>query len=157
MTMNNYLPEFSHKIFEYPTELELYQVTMDNYPQNWFENRISKREFDKKYLPKIDTPEFAYKYCKKYKVKNNSKMEKLIAKDPKISYFYASFILEGKFELGEAVIKKDNFFSILYADNVLKGRFELGEPVILKDRWVKQQYIELLNSKNIPIPQEFRE
>jgi hypothetical protein len=46
--------------------------------------------------------------------------EKILAKDPKIAYYYARCILNGPFSAGETAIAKDQYRAYLYAEIVLK-------------------------------------
>ena len=66
--------------------------------------------------------------------------EQYIASDAFNSYLYASDVLKGRFELGEPAIAQDSEYSYLYARDVLKGRFELGEPAIATSPIISYRY-----------------
>ena len=180
--MKNVLPEFSKEVFDKPEQLDLYSELMNTHPLHGFKFDVSKEEFDKKYLSNIDTAELAYDYCFKYNIKNNPELEKIIATNAEYSYRYAHYVLKDRFKLGEPIIATDPWysyeyalevlhgrfymgekiiatspeFSVRYATEVLKGPFDLGESVIIRDLEAKEQYIQFLKSKNIPIPRPFQ-
>lgn len=81
------------------------------------------------------------KYIKENRPELLKKIEPIIAKSPENSYDYASFVLNGRFELGEPAIAQEGTLSYQYAVSVLKGRFELGEPAIVKDNLRAFMYI----------------
>ena len=71
------------------------------------------------------------------KYKNNreelKKREKYIAKDAAYAYWYAQYVVNGPFPLGEAAIAADAQYAYRYAKDVLEGPFPLGEEAISKD------------------------
>ena len=71
----------------------------------------------------------------------NEKAEKIIAKDADLSFWYASHVLKGRFELGEPAIAKDPCRAYCYASEVIKGRFELGEKAIAQDVYWAYVYV----------------
>lgn len=89
--------------------------------------------------------------------------EPVIALDYKLSVVYARDVLKGPFKLGEPAIAKDGEYSFIYALQVLKDRFELGEKAMVNACYAYwhlkpklKSYIELLESKNIPIPEKLK-
>ena len=62
----------------------------------------------------------------------NKDLESIIAKDAKYSYWYAKFVLNGPFPLGEPTIAKDNHYAKKYTNNVLKKDFILNGKLICK-------------------------
>jgi len=76
------------------------------------------------------------------------KLEGIILKDAAYSFYYAKYIIKGRWELGEAVISKDTFYSYYYALHVIKGRWELGEPAISQDAYSSYWYaIEVIKGR----------
>jgi len=64
--------------------------------------------------------------------KRMPKLEPVISKNARWSYYYARDIIKGKFILAEPTISQDAFYSCLYAICIIKGRFILAEPTISK-------------------------
>jgi len=96
---------------------------------------------DPKKLKTYDThisPQEAYARLKKGG--KDPILVKIVAKDPKYTYYYARYVLEKPFPLGEPTIAKHPGYAYLYATDVLKGPFPLGEPTIYQDRYFKSQY-----------------
>jgi hypothetical protein len=77
------------------------------------------------------SPEEAYTRLKKGET--DEYLINAVAKDPREAYYYANFILDSRFLLGEPAIAKKSYFAYHYARDVLKGPFPLGEPEIAKD------------------------
>ena len=50
-----------------------------------------------------------------------------------VLYFYARFIIEGRWPEAEPYIKKDLYWAYHYAKNIIKGRWGEAEPYIKKD------------------------
>ena len=67
------------------------------------------------------------------KIVYNGMTEEEISKSATCSYYYANYVLKGRFELGEKAISKSAMCSYYYASDVLKGRFKLGEKEIATD------------------------
>jgi len=93
------------------------------------------------------TPEEAYN--KAYDLgKRIPELEGIVLKDVFYSYWYALYVIKGRWELGEPAISKDAGYSYFYARHVIEGRWELGEPVISKDAYYIYLYaIEVIKGK----------
>ena len=75
--------------------------------------------------------------------------EPAIATKSWYSYHYAYNVLNrNEFKLGEPAIAKDPRYSLDYASFILYGRFELGEDSIAKRGWI-DAYIQSLYRNNV--------
>ena len=72
--------------------------------------------------------------------KNKDYYESIIATDFEYSYYYAYYVLEGRFEKGEPVIATNGESSYDYAREIVKGRFELGEKALAKSDSIAYNY-----------------
>jgi len=77
------------------------------------------------------TPYLAYDKARKLGLRI-PELEPVISKDAQCSYWYALYVIKGKFILAEPAISKDVYYSYLYVKDVIKGRWEKGEPTISK-------------------------
>jgi len=95
------------------------------------------------------TPREAY-----YKAKKSGlripKLEPIISKDAKCSYWYAVNVIKSKFILAEPAISKDAFYSYRYAIEVIEGRFVLGEPAISKEAEYSYYYAKYVIKGKLP-------
>lgn len=64
---------------------------------------------------------------------SNYDLEQAISKNYIQSYYYAIYVLKGRFELGEDVISQNSNYSYRYALSIIQGRWELGENAISQD------------------------
>jgi len=85
------------------------------------------------------TPKEAYRKAKK-SGKRIPELEPTIIKNAQCSYWYALYVIKGKWELGEPTISKDAQYSHYYAKDIIKGKWELGEPIISKDAFFSYLY-----------------
>lgn len=95
--------------------------------------------------------------------KNRKNLEKIIAKDPELSFNYAWNILNKKGEIlprkrfleGEKTIATDSDHSLEYAQHIIQGRFPEGEKAIA--RFAQNAYAystEVLNDERFPEGEE---
>ena len=63
--------------------------------------------------------------------------------DPYWAYFYARYVLNGRFPEGEEAIATSPYFAYLYAKDVIRGRFPEGEEAIATDPYWTKEYLEL--------------
>ena len=82
--------------------------------------------------------------------------ESAISKDAEYSYYYARFVLKGRFEKGENAISKDADYSCSYARYVLKGKFEKGEDIISKNAEYSDLYKEYVYDAKKELEKEFK-
>ena len=75
--------------------------------------------------------------------------ENEIIDSPRKSYYYASNILDDRFEKGEDAISTDPILSVRYALYVIGDRFEKGEPTIVMDDDSYDTYMSFIR-KRIP-------
>jgi len=68
------------------------------------------------------------------------KLEPTIIKNAQYSYYYALYVIKGKWELAEPTISKNAYYSYHYAKHIIKGKWELGEPIISKDAFYSYFY-----------------
>ena len=61
----------------------------------------------------------------------------------RLAYFYARYIIKGRFPLGEPVIATDALNAFSYARFALKAPFPLGEPVIAVSEYAASYYLWL--------------
>ena len=77
---------------------------------------------------------FILKICNYIEIHNINKAainnQNIAIADARSAYWYANYVLNGRFELGEAIIATHFYYAYLYAKDVLKGSFPLGEPAI---------------------------
>jgi hypothetical protein len=94
--------------------------------------------------PKL-TPPIAYNLAKRlYEASGecDTRLESVIAQNPRLAYAYAMEILKGRFPKGEPRIVQDGGWAYLYAKDVLQGPFPEAEPVIAQDPDYARWYIE---------------
>mgnify|MGYP000614926337 CR=1 FL=1 len=83
------------------------------------------------------TPKWAFEYAEEHG--KDEDLESIIAKDAKYSYWYAKFVLNGPFPLGEPAIASNAWNSLYYAQ-AINDRFKLGEPAIYSDLECADEY-----------------
>ena len=55
--------------------------------------------------------------------------------DPYWAYFYAKYIIKGRWPKGEETIAKDPKWAYFYAEVVIRGRWPEAEKIIANSRW----------------------
>lgn len=75
----------------------------------------------------VVTPEIAYRYTRENGPDEN--LEMIIATDAKYSFWYAKYVLRGKFELGERIIASNQYINRQYIDDVINYDFELADKI----------------------------
>jgi len=91
------------------------------------------------------TPYRAYEKARKSR-KRIPELELVISKDVFYSFYYALYVIKGRFILGEAAISKDAFYSYFYARDVIKGRlpdFMHNQMILENDKYTKE-YVKLI-------------
>lgn len=73
------------------------------------------------------TPEIAYRYARENGPDDN--LEMIIATDAKYSFWYAKYVLRGKFKLGERIIASNHYINKQYNDDVINYDFELADNI----------------------------
>jgi len=94
------------------------------------------------------TPDEAYEKARESD-KIIPELEAIISKDAYWSYWYALYVIKGRFILAEPAISKNAFYSFLYARYVIKGilpDFMHNRMILSNDKSVKE-YVEFI-SKN---------
>ena len=78
----------------------------------------------------------------------------IIAKIPKLAYYYTMLFVKDRWPEGEKAIAADPEYSFLYTRYVIKGRWKEAEPTILKNTATSIEYInQILNhDPNWPHP-----
>ena len=71
----------------------------------------------------------------------------VIIKSPELAYWYALYIIEGRFVAGEKAIASSSYYATHYASNIIKGRFPEGEKAIAKDIRDARTYVTATNSR----------
>lgn len=69
-----------------------------------------------------------------------SRIEHIIARDARLAFAYADFIINGRWERGEPIIATQPSYALDYARSILYDRFILGEPNIMKDSYSAFHY-----------------
>lgn len=67
-------------------------------------------------------------------------IEEIISKYDHYSYFYAKYVLKGRFELGEEVIIKKEHYLYYYCQDIVQGRFGQGEKALSKNIYCSYHY-----------------
>jgi hypothetical protein len=90
------------------------------------------------------TPEESYNFVVNLGLKRHKRSENIIMTDPRWSFRYARYIIEGRFLEAESVIMKDPRWAYWYAYYIIKGRWIEAEPVIMKDPYWWNMYNTIL-------------
>jgi hypothetical protein len=94
------------------------------------------------------TPKQCYNYAS-YILKGKFELgEKAIAENTDYSFNYALYVLNKPFPLGEAAISIDAEYSYNYALYVLNGPFPLGEKAIAEDKYYSDLYADDVKGNN---------
>ena len=88
-------------------------------------------------------PYWAYFYARYVLNGRFPEGEEAIAKDPQWAYRYAGYVIYGRFPEGEEAIATSPYFAYLYAKDVIRGRFPEGEEAIATDPYWTKEYLEL--------------
>jgi len=91
------------------------------------------------------TPEEAF-YKAEELGKRMPELEPLISKDVFYSFYYAFYVIKGRFILAEPAISQDAFYSFHYAIGVIKGRlpdFMHNQMIFSNDKYAKE-YVEYI-------------
>jgi hypothetical protein len=59
----------------------------------------------------------------------------IIMKAPYYAYYYAQYVIGGRWEAAESHIKKSSTYSYYYAINIMKERWLEAEPMITVEFW----------------------
>ena len=78
-------------------------------------------------------------------LENKNYHEYIISKDARVSRWYATFAINGRFKLGEPAIATNLYESHDYVKDIVKGRFELGELVLSTNKSYFRLYILCFN------------
>jgi len=91
------------------------------------------------------TPEEAF-YKAEELGKRMPELEPLISKDVFYSFYYALYVIKGRFILGEPLISKDAFYSYFYARDVIKGRLPdfMHNQMIISNNEFTKEYVEFI-------------
>jgi hypothetical protein len=77
--------------------------------------------------------------------------QKVIAKSPRYSLFYAINVINKPFPLGEKAISSNGGYAYRYASSVLKKPFPLGEKAMLSEsNWLSIEYSTKILKKRWP-------
>jgi hypothetical protein len=85
------------------------------------------------------TPKHIFMYLNNLFIKGTKEQEAIISKSSYYSCKYATFILNGRFPLGEPAIASNAWNSLYYAQ-AINDRFKLGEPAIYSDLECADEY-----------------
>ena len=85
------------------------------------------------------TPKHIFMYLNNLFIKETKEQEAIISKSSYYSCKYATFILNGRFPLGEQAIASNAWNSLHYA-KAINDRFKLGEPAIYSDLECADEY-----------------
>lgn len=77
--------------------------------------------------------------------------EKIISKDPRLSYFYSSEIIRKRFPKGEKEIAKVPLIALDYARNVLKDRFAKAEKNFISSPEICYNYFKYVVQAKLPV------
>lgn len=101
----------------------------------------------------MTTAKEAYELYKNHEM-DRAEAEGFICESARHSYYYSNYILNGRFELGEAAISTNPSFSYWYAQFVLKGRFILGETAICTSKYYTVEYAKNIVEGRFPLGEE---
>ncbi len=70
--------------------------------------------------------------------------EPWIMKDPEWAYNYADNVIKGRWPEAEPWIMKNPYLSYCYAHDIIKGRWPEAEPIIMKDPYSSYHYADFI-------------
>jgi len=85
------------------------------------------------YEQRADVPDIAYEMVWDIPTDKRSRYEKVIAKDPRTAYLYATGMARGRWPVGEDAISSSPEYAYKYALYVIDARWPEGEPAIATD------------------------
>ncbi len=140
-----------YKLHDNPKPLHGYEERNNIVPELIKKQIKSGKSANAQQLKNIaSNPELAYWYAK-YIIKGRfPEGEKAIASNPDYAYLYAKNIIKGRFPEGEKAIASSPYYALWYAKNVLKGRFPEGEPAIASDPWYAYLYAKYVIKGRFP-------
>jgi len=60
-------------------------------------------------------------------------LELIIMQDAQHAYYYAKYVLKGRWSEAEQTIMQDSYYAYCYAVDIVKGRWSEAEPTIMHD------------------------
>lgn len=127
-----------YALHDTPENLDHYDQRLEHVPKLAWEHGNETDQWNEKVLAKDPWISFEYAHCILHGPFELG--EPAIAKSGTYSAQYALHVLKDKFPKGEEAISKDAFWSETYAMYVLKRRFKMGEPAIASDRRIAKRY-----------------
>lgn len=76
---------------------------------------------------------------------NYKPIEHIIKKQHHASYYYARYIINGRWSEAESCIMQKPVYALDYARFIIKGRWIEAEPYIMKDNYYWDEYTKLFN------------
>ena len=94
------------------------------------------------------TPAEAYRHCQEHG--RNSELEKIIATDPKLAFYYALHVIKSRWIEAEKIIINNPGWAYYYARDIIKGRWIEGENVIATDPEIAYYYAREVIKGKLP-------
>ena len=93
----------------------------------------------------------------RYQPEELKKREHLWAKDPEFAYYYAKYVIEGRFPAGEKAMASHPFFAYYYAEEFIGDRWPEGEKAIARHSGYARDYAKDFNLRFDPKTKTFSE